>query len=190
MAIKQLLTLDLQDKLTLDEKPRPRNGNGGMRPPPRSNTGSIPPPYSATASSARGENIPPRGPPGHRPTRSQEEAMRAHRAANGSHVRSRPSTELNIFADPSDSPQKRSDPRRVRRNSESSIQGSSQPLDEEERKRQERRRRERRHREAKEKDGRPKKPERKLDIIDKLDVTSIYGTGCKFSLFLRHSISD
>ena len=106
--------------------------------------------------------------------------MRARRAAaTGSASRPQiPSGELNIFADP-DSPPKRGDPRRVRRNSESSLAGNGKPLDpEEEKKRQERRRRERRHREARDGKG-PKKPERKLDIIDKLDVTSIYGTGCK-----------
>jgi hypothetical protein len=51
---------------------------------------------------------------------------------------------------------------------------------EEEKKRQERRRRERerRHRDRDgDKDARPKKPSRKLDIIDQLDATSIYGTG-------------
>lgn len=96
--------------------------------------------------------------------------MRARRAATGLNNRvARPSGELDIFADPS--PQKH----RVRRNSESSV--SSRALDpEEEKKRQERRRRERRHREHG-KEGRPKKTDRKLDIIDKLDVTSIYGTG-------------
>lgn len=52
---------------------------------------------------------------------------------------------------------------------------------EEEKKRAERRRRERRHRERDTKDGKSsKKPDRKLDIIDKLDVTSIYGTGCEY----------
>jgi hypothetical protein len=181
MSSQQSLTLALQDKLTLDDKPRSRPSNGSMRPPQRANTGSVPPPYSATTSASRSENIPPRGPTGHRPTKSQEEAMRIRRAANGS--RSRPSGELNIFADP-ESPAKRPDLRRVRRNSESSVVGSGKPLDsDEEKRRQEKRRRERRHREARDgkdgKDGRPKKTERKLDVIDKLDVTSIYGTGCE-----------
>lgn len=39
-----------------------------------------------------------------------------------------------------------------------------------------RRDRERKHREGKD----PKKPSRKLDIIDQLDATSIFGTGRKF----------
>jgi hypothetical protein len=69
----------------------------------------------------------------------------------------------------------------MRRNSDSSV-ADRKPLDPEgEKKRQERRRRERerRHREREGKDPKSRKPDRKLDIIDKLDVTSIYGTGCK-----------
>ena len=163
----------MQDNLTLSDKPTPSNG---MRPPPRSNTSdTLPPPYTAAP---RGENVPPRGPPGHRPTRSQEEAMRARKAAASSGSRSRPTGELDIFADPSESP-KKSDARRIRRNSESSV-ADRKPLDpEEEKKRQERRRRERRHREREGSSSKSRKPDRKLDIIDKLDVTSIYGTGCE-----------
>jgi hypothetical protein len=169
----------MQDNLTLND--RPSNSNTIRPPPSRSNTdGTLPPPYSA--GSSRDENAPPRGPPNHRPSRSQEEAMRARRAANGSSSRPRPSGELDIFADPVESSPKKTDSRRTRRNSESSIlEKSGRSLDpEEEKKRQERRRRERRHRERDGKDGRSKKPDRKLDIIDKLDVTSIYGTGCEF----------
>jgi hypothetical protein len=166
----------MQDNLTLSDKPAPSNS---MRPPPtRSNTGgTLPPPYSAVP---RGENVPPRAPPGHRPTRSQEEAMRARKAAASSGSKSRPTAELDIFADPSESP-KKSDARRVRRNSESSV-ADRKPLDpEEEKKRQERRRRERRHRDREGgSSSRPRKPDRKLDIIDKLDVTSIYGTGREY----------
>lgn len=48
----------------------------------------------------------------------------------------------------------------------------------------ERRRRERRQREReRERDGKPRSkraPGYRLDVIDKLDVTSIFGTGCKF----------
>jgi hypothetical protein len=52
--------------------------------------------------------------------------------------------------------------------------GDKPAMTEEEKKEREARRRERekRHREAKE-----KKPNRKLDIIDQLDATSIFGTG-------------
>jgi hypothetical protein len=148
-------------------------------PPPRSSTGDKPPPPYTSVTSSRGENVPPRGPPSHRPSRSQEEAMRARRVATGGPSGStrRPTGELDIFADPSDSPKKSE--RRVRRNSESSVRSGKALDPEEEKRRQERRRRERRHRDRS-KDGKSKKPDRKLDIIDKLDVTSIYGTGCKY----------
>jgi len=173
------LTVQYQDNLTLTDKRRP--SNGGMRPaPPRPNGDKNMP-------GQRAENIPPRGPPMHRPTRSQEEAMRARRAANGGgQSRPRPSQELNIFADPSESPRRSADRRRPRRNSDSSVmeRGPAKPLDpEEEKRRQERRRRERKHREQREqsRDPKSKKPDRKLDIIDQLDATSIYGTGRKYS---------
>lgn len=72
--------------------------------------------------------------------------------------------------------------------------GSGKALDPvEEKKRQDRRRRERRHREREAlKD--PKKPSRKLDIIDQLDATSIYGMGGKlptlfFNLYGPNSCS-
>lgn len=111
--------------------------------------------------------------------------MRARKAA-GSGSRSKPSQELNIFADPSEDSPKKREAGRVRRNSDSSVmERSGKPLDpEEEKKRQERRRRERerRHRERDEKDGKSRKPDRKLDIIDQLDATSIYGTGRKYYL--------
>jgi hypothetical protein len=173
-----LLTMKLQDNLTLNDKNTTSNG---MRPAP-------PPPYTATdkdiagpAGSARAENIPPsRGGPMHRPTRSQEEAMRARRAATGVLGRPRaPNGELNIFADP-ESPRK-SGERRIRRNSDSSMmERNGKLLDpEEEKKRHERRRRERRHREREREGGKDPKsrPKGRLDIIDQLDATSIYGTG-------------
>ncbi|KAH7409407.1 Pal1 cell morphology protein-like protein [Cadophora sp. MPI-SDFR-AT-0126] len=169
---------ELFDNLTLDDK---LATNNTMRPPPTRPSGEkMPPPYSA-----RAENVPPRGtqrgPSGHRPSRSQEEAMRARRLAGGSSS-SKPALaqqELDIFADPVDtSTARRLDGnRRVRRNSESSV-ADRKPLDpEEEKKRQERRRRERRERREREGKDPKRKPDRKLDIIDKLDVTSIYGTG-------------
>lgn len=60
---------------------------------------------------------------------------------------------------------------------------ASKPHDPEE----DKRRRERRHREREARDGKgkgyssskPKKPNQRLDVIDKLDVTSIYGMGRK-----------
>lgn len=163
--------MKLQDSLTLNDKPQ--GSSNGTRPmPARSNTYDKHP-----MGPPRSENIPPRGPPRHRPTRSQEEAMRARRAAGGERGGSK--GELNIFADPSTSP-RRSGDRRPRRNSESSVleNGSKKPLDpEEEKKRQERRRREREERHRKRDASKTKKPDRKLDIIDQLDATSIYGTG-------------
>ncbi|KAI9720837.1 MAG: hypothetical protein M1812_002676 [Candelaria pacifica] len=131
----------------------------------------------------RPENMPPHhhpAPGGHRPSRSQEEEQKSRTGASRAN---QPSRELDIFADP-ESPERR----RLRRNSESSIIDgrSGKPLSAEE----ERRRRERRHKEkeARHRDGKPrqerpststkpKKPNQRLDIIDKLDVTSIYGTG-------------
>lgn len=111
--------------------------------------------------------------------------MRARKVAPGSFSRPRPPTgELNIFADPSESG--KSTERRVRRNSESSIgdrNGKPTEPDDEEKKRQDRRRRERRHREAG-KDQKNRKPDRKLDIIDQLDATSIYGTGREFPIII------
>jgi len=45
----------------------------------------------------------------------------------------------------------------------------------------EKRRRERRHREREARHkSKSKTPSRRLDVIDKLDVTSIYGMGCKY----------
>ncbi|EEQ84029.1 Pal1 cell morphology protein, variant 2 [Blastomyces dermatitidis ER-3] len=83
-----------------------------------------------------------------------------------------------IFADPKE-PSKSRNQRRPRRNSDSSLMDiPSRPIDPE----AERRRRERRQRErdAKPKDGKSRSKRsngHRLDIIDKLDVSSIYGTG-------------
>ncbi len=110
--------------------------------------------------------------------------MRARRAANhGSSSRPHPSQELDIFADPVESSSSKPVPR-LRRNSDSSVlSGHRRPLDpEEERKRQERRRRERKERKERDgKDPKSRKPPKNLDLIDKLDVTSIYETGRKLS---------
>ncbi|KAI9369033.1 Pal1 cell morphology protein-domain-containing protein [Aspergillus egyptiacus] len=92
---------------------------------------------------------------------------------------------FDIFADPPSKPKpsgsgsrSRDHERRPRRNSESSVMERTPKLldDDDERRRRERRRRERdaRHRDGK---SRSRKPGYELDIIDKLDVTSIYGTG-------------
>ncbi|CAI7625212.1 unnamed protein product [Penicillium glandicola] len=88
---------------------------------------------------------------------------------------------LDIFADPPAYSQTAKDkaPRRPRRNSESSVMDRGSKLldvDDDEKRRRERRHRER---EGRSKDGKSKsgRKDRRLDIIDKLDVTSIYGTG-------------
>lgn len=91
---------------------------------------------------------------------------------------------LDIFADPPRNVGSRP-PRRPRRNSESSVMDQGSKLldgDDAEKRRRERRHREREGR-SKDKDGKPRssRRDRRLDIIDKLDVTSIYGTGSKCS---------
>ena len=105
-------------------------------------------------------------PPNHRPTRSQEEALRARRRENGSGSGISPQRRIGS---------------RPRRNSESSVADPEKPLTEEEKKARELRRqeRERRHREKRDK---TKPPNKKLDLIDRLDATSIFGTGCTFAL--------
>ncbi|RDL41078.1 Uncharacterized protein BP5553_01057 [Venustampulla echinocandica] len=166
---------ELFDNLTLNDRP-PASNNTTRQPPNRSNSGDKPPPYSSVAR-GRGENVPPRGHPSHRPSQSQEEALRARKPGGSS--RPRPADELDIFADPPESSSSRKpESRRPRRNSDSSVVSrSSKSVDpEEEKKRAERRRRERRHREGKS-SSKTRRPDRKLDIIDKLDVTSIYGPG-------------
>lgn len=89
--------------------------------------------------------------------------------------RKNPAEELDIFA----SPEKNGD-RKPRRNSESSVLDKP-PTSEEERRRRERHRRERRHDGSRSRHGR-RKPHG-LDIIDKLDVTGIYGAGRESSDF-------
>ena len=148
----------------------------------------IAPPRS-TNRMPRTENLPPlmNGRPGHRLTRSQEEEQRMR---TGGKLRG-PAPTLDIFADP---PEAGKPPeRRPRRNSDSSIADrNGKPMDpEEERRRRERRHRERdaRHRDNKSKPipssaSKSKKPSHRLDVIDKLDVTSIYGTGRRFMSIL------
>lgn len=104
-------------------------------------------------------------PPGHRPTTSDEERKRLQ-------GKSRP--ELDIFADPFDSKPPRERSRKPRRNSDTSMMDKP-AMDPEE----EKRRKERKYRESKRPTTKSGKPNKKLDVIDKLDVTSIYGTGCE-----------
>lgn len=127
------------------------------------------------------ENVPPpirdrTGPTGHRPYRSQEQEERMRHG-----VRSRPLPNGldNVFADPSDNGHYR----RLRRNSESSIADKSAVMSDLE---DERRKREQRHRDreawyrGRPQTAKPKRPNQRLDLIDQLDVTSIYGTGCRW----------
>ncbi|KAK5296674.1 Pal1 cell morphology protein-domain-containing protein [Cryomyces antarcticus] len=144
---------ELFSNLSLSNKPAPKESNRSMQPPPP-RTGTLP--------------VQP-----HRPSHPQEEAQRLR---NGNIAPPRPKDpgELDIFASPP-----KTENRRPRRSSESSVHEKSAADDE-------RRRRERRHREreARHKDGRPRDsrpPKTKkpggLDLIDKLDVTGIYGQG-------------
>ncbi|TGO39354.1 hypothetical protein BHYA_0055g00060 [Botrytis hyacinthi] len=151
---------DLFDELTIGDKPIPnRNNKPGMV---RSNTGTTRP---------QAENIPPGRPSGHRPMRSQEEAMRARRAAPKPSLSSRPREEvLDIFADPNDSPIQR-----ARRNSDTSImERKPKLLDPEDQRR--RLEKEKRHRDRKRAAEKAKK-KAPLDVIDQLDATSIFGIG-------------
>ncbi|SLM35172.1 Pal1 cell morphology [Lasallia pustulata] len=164
-------TAELFDNLTLADNSASTNSRQVMPPP-------------STYLNYRPENVPPPanlgpGLGGHRPSRSQDEDQQKTR--NGARCRA-PLQGLDVFADPP-GVVKDGEGRRPRRNSDSSAV-SSKPLDSEE----ERRRKERRHKDREARrdgKGRPhasssskaKKPNQRLDIIDKLDVTSIYGTG-------------
>ncbi|EHA46219.1 hypothetical protein MGG_02779 [Pyricularia oryzae 70-15] len=158
---------EIFDSLTLDDR------NDKKPPPPPGSR-----PQMGRPGPPRGENVPPPGgrrpPPSHRPTRSQEEAMRARRLQGSGAGDSRNGE--------SSSPHRRSE-RRLRRNSESSVISTDKEkhLTEEEKKARDlrRRERERRHRERGDRDSKskPRPSNRKLDIIDQLDATSIYGTG-------------
>jgi len=118
------------------------------------------------------------------PQRAEHPSSRAypqqlgHRPANSDEARKRqqaaPRDKLDIFADPTFDPRPRDRERKTRRNSESSVRDKPS-MDPEE----EKRRRERKYRESKRAGSKSSKPNKKLDVIDKLDVTSIYGTGCK-----------
>jgi hypothetical protein len=141
----------------------------------------------------------------HRPTRSREEEARLRNGGPPPSYRpSRQRDELNIFADPVDPARTRESGRRTRRNSDSSVADvrSGKILSpDDERRRAERRHRERRERDGKTREGKTsqsspkaKKPNHRLDLIDKLDVTSIYGTGRKYhdaltSLSVEHPLT-
>ena len=122
----------------------------------------MPPPYTERSTN------------GHKPSSSDEDRRRRE-----ARMRAQKS-ELDIFADPADASRSK-DKRHPRRNSESSVRDRPRLTPEEEKKRRERKLRESKHGESKH--GSKSKAQRKLDVIDKLDVTSIYGTGCKSTLW-------
>ncbi|KAI9833058.1 MAG: hypothetical protein M1819_003891 [Sarea resinae] len=149
-------TADLFNNLSIQEKPV--------------QNASIPPQVVPRAGASIGA---------HRPSGSQEE----HRLRNGSLPKpSRPAAPLDIFADPVDHSKSRRE-RRPRRNSDSSVLSkSSKLIDLDDDRRRRHREREARHRDRKGEgrshhSQRSKKPNRQLDVIDKLDVTGIYGPG-------------
>lgn len=134
-----------KDSLTLDNNKKPSGSSNptqrDQRPPSKAQPGSRP--------------------VNHRPTKSQEEALKAARR------RQEPSSK----AESSRSPNRKS--RRPRRNSDSSLISFDvrpTPADKD---------RARRDGKDRTKSG---KPSRRLDIIDQLDATSIYGTGCTYHL--------
>ncbi|KAK3898519.1 protein PAL1 [Staphylotrichum tortipilum] len=157
-------SLTLEDSEPKPKQAAPPRPDGAAKPPPPGGRRGPPAPYrdGAPPPNRRGP------PPNHRPTRSQEEALRARRE-NG---------DRGDKPDPSRSPQRRPE-RRPRRNSDSSIMDADKSMTEEEKKQRDARRREReRERERRHRENRDKKPPtRRLDIIDQLDATSIYGTG-------------
>ncbi|KAF5006744.1 hypothetical protein FDECE_6895 [Fusarium decemcellulare] len=175
---KSLSAEEIFDSLTLDDTPA---GERPKQQAPRRPMDRQPP--------RRGDNAPPPENGNHRPTRSQEEALRARRM-QGPGPRPQPN-----------SPQRRPPPRRQRRNSESSLMDfDARPLTEEEKRMIEsaRRREAERQRRGDGKDrgdrsdrdrdrdrdrgdrgdkNKSSRPSRRMDIIDQLDATSIYGTG-------------
>lgn len=144
----------------------------------------MPPPY--TDRPPRLENYPPKLPngiSGHHPSRSQEDAKHRPYASR------RPQgPQPDIFADPPDAGRPHRRP--TRRNSDSSI-ASKHLSPEEEARRRHRKAREARLRDRENK-GRPPpsrsgKSNRRIDIIDSLDVTSIHGIGSEWLAQEFHS---
>ncbi|KAF2264904.1 Pal1-domain-containing protein [Lojkania enalia] len=128
------------------------------------------------------KRAPPRGPPkgngalphqGHRPSRSEEEERRLHGPPRGP-PRPRGPPGPGSRPPQQSSPERR-EIRRPRRNSESSmIDKGSLSVEEECRRRERRKERDERARDGKSRSRRVRKPQG-LDIIDKLDVSGIYG---------------
>ncbi|KAM4065158.1 pal1 cell morphology protein [Hirsutella rhossiliensis] len=164
---RSLSAEEIFDSLTLDDK------KPSAAPPASQRRLEVVP------ASRRGENKPLAKLPkaSHRPTRSQEEALRARKPPLSGQ---RPG--------PSESPQRKPQ-QRPRRNSESSVLDlNTQPITADEMKMIEAKRL--RDKQRRDRDGRSsssradgkersksRRPGRKLDIIDQLDATSIYGTG-------------
>lgn len=137
-----------------------------------------------------GPNLPPTRAP---PPRSGTMPVSGHRpVGSGERPRGPPKPngeQLDTF---NSSPKREN--RHPRRNSESSVmerekrsERRERTEDDDERRRQRRKEREERHRREKEKirnGGKPAKKQHGLDLIDKLDVTGIYGQG---RMYLHHS---
>ncbi|WEW55250.1 hypothetical protein PRK78_000679 [Emydomyces testavorans] len=149
----------LFDNLSLDDPSRPKE----RRATPSLYSENIP-----SGRSVKGKELV-RPPP--RPSKEDTPPHRPGKSSNQQML-------IDVFADPQEHrkphPHRRE---RRRRNSESSVMERPKPLDPEE----DRRRRERRHKERegrhKDKHHSRKNNSYKLDIIDKLDVTSVYGGG-------------
>ncbi|KAI9904159.1 hypothetical protein N3K66_000688 [Trichothecium roseum] len=192
---KSLSAEEIFASLTLDEKAVGSGTSGSSQQPPSRR----PAPGQSGPAPRRGENVPPPQDSAnrHRPTKSQEEALRAKRMQGpGADNQRRPPQQ-------STSPSRRPPPsRRPRRNSDSSVMDfDAKPLtDEEKRMIQAKRERDRRRKEGNGREGRSSsyskeagregregreeksrssksRPSRRMDIIDQLDATSIYGTG-------------
>ncbi|KAJ5651848.1 hypothetical protein N7507_009274 [Penicillium longicatenatum] len=148
--------------------------NLSIKPTATVSAAPAPSPFSPQSNSSRPvpEAIP------RQPSTSRPRPSRERPAPSGRPTESRSKDPFDIFADPkSSSSGTQKSSRRPRRNSESSVMERPSTLFDDE---DEKRRRERRHREReRQRDGKPRssRKDRRLDIIDKLDVTSIYGTG-------------
>ena len=181
-----LMRFGLQNNLRFNGVPRPNGTDRSTIIPShdqnKTHNGStgIPPTTNGT------REVPLSG--GHGQTRSNEDEIRPHRNGGVSPpMKSRPLREPRPFVEQGDLRANR-DNRPQRRNSESSVIGvrAGNVNDSEGRRpRGDGRHRERRHVDGRPREGgsKPKRTNQRLDIIDKLDVTSIYGTGC-MSIFL------
>ena len=138
----------------------------------------------------RPENVPPNArrmpAPSHRSSRSRDEDERRRRAAQN---KDKPGDLIDVFADPSESKPRQRVPRR---NSDSSAmdRGSKSLETDEERRRRHKEREARRQHRSRHGSSRHKVPSHRLDVIDKLDVTSVFGTGGMFMSTLPDSFAN